>query len=218
VRKGCLGFLVALALVAGALWLGRDPVLAWVGRLVVEEGAPERADVVVVLGDRPVLGAAEAAPLVLAGTARRVLLFAGPASQEATVLARAGLAQPSPHALAVEVLRRRGVPADAIAVVPIRATGTNTETAALARWAESQRARRLIVITYRSHTRRVGALLRGRLGPEARVIMRAASWDPFRPDRWWHDRASARELALEGLRWVNSFALGDLWGEPEAGP
>ena len=215
-RKGCLA-LVVLALAAGGAWLAREPLLARVGGLVVEEGVLAPADVVVVLGDPPVLGAVDAAPLVVAGTVRRVLLLAAAPSEEARVLERVGLAQPRPHELAVDVLMRMRVPRDAIIVVPGGAAGTNAEVETVARWAREHTARRLIVITWRSHTRRVGILLRRRLGGDATVVMRAPGHDRFRPERWWRERSSAREFAMEGLRWVNSLALGDLWAAAPAG-
>lgn len=47
----------------------------------------------------------------------------------------------------------------------------------------------------------------------ALVIARASPHDPFRPERWWQERDTARELIMESLRWLNSFVLGDFWAE-----
>jgi hypothetical protein len=70
---------------------------------------------------------------------------------------------------------------------------------------------RLIVVANRSHTRRTARLLRREFADAGAVMVRAAPHDPFQPDAWWRDRKSARELAMEGLRWLNSFVLRDLW-------
>ena len=113
-----------------------------------------------------------------------MLRLAAAPSEDVRILERVGLPQPRAHELAVEELTRMKVPRNAIVVVPGGVSRTNAETETVARWAREHAARRLIVITWRSHTRRVGAPLRRRLGGDATVVMRAPTHDPFRPERW----------------------------------
>jgi hypothetical protein len=68
-----------------------------------------------------------------------------------------------------------------------------------------------IAVTERSHTRRTARLLRRELPGRGAVMVRASPRDDFHPETWWRDRSSARELALESLRWWNSFGLRDWW-------
>jgi hypothetical protein len=42
--------------------------------------------------------------------------------------------------------------------------------------------------------------------------VRSPAIDPFRPDAWWHSRSGSREVAMEYLRWANTFGLRDFWG------
>ncbi|HEU5320461.1 MAG TPA: ElyC/SanA/YdcF family protein, partial [Methylomirabilota bacterium] len=140
---------------------------------------------------------------------------AGPATPAREVAERLGVDLPRDEDVARRVLRRLGVRPEAIRVAPA-AGGTNATVAAIARHAREHGVRRLIVVTRRSHTRRVATLLRHRL-PEALVMVRAAPRDGFDPERWWHDREDARELVTEALRWLNSVALGDLWAGTAGG-
>jgi uncharacterized SAM-binding protein YcdF (DUF218 family) len=210
---------VALVLIVGALvlWSQRALVLAWVGTLVVEQTPLARADAVVVLVNSPRV-AAEAAAIVKAGHAPRVLLFTSPeARPDDEVLARLRLDVLRPHEVTVRVLRASGIAADRITVVPRAPDGTNEAAHDVIRYARTQGITRVIVVTFRSHSRRTAHLLRRGLTAPGAVMVRAAPQDAFDPAAWWHQRVSAIELATEGLRWLNSFVLGDLWGHPDAG-
>ena len=203
--------IVALLVVAtlATLWLLRAPLLTRVGALLVEEGRPARAEAIVVFSSHPAAAAVEAAELYRAGYGSRVLVLTAPPDPDDRVLARLGVEIPPQHERAVFVLGRLGVPRNAITLEP-GGDGTNNGVRALARWAEAARARRLLVVADRSHTRRVATLLRAQL-PSTTIVMRASHDDSFDPTRWWSDRTMAREVAIEGLRWVNSVVFGDLW-------
>jgi len=206
-RWGVLALVLAIAL---SLWIARVPLLTWIGRLVVEESAPQRADLVVILGSPPALAAEEAATLVMNGYAPRVLVFASRTETE-DILDRLGIVMPKPHEVAMLVLGRLGVRTDAITVEHIPRSGTNALIRATAKYARQRGLTRLIVVTHRSHTKRTERLLKASLGGPGVVIARAPVRDGFQPDRWWRDRDSTRDLLLELLSWFNSFVLGDLW-------
>jgi len=157
--------------------------------------------------------AAAAADLLAAGYVPRILLFKPPPAADEKLLDRLGIPVPNPHELAVLVLRRLGVASEAIVVEPVTEIDTNVAVQATARFARTHNATRVIVITYRSHTRRTAILLRRALGRSAVVIVRASPDDPFRPEGWWRDRRNSREFIMESIRWMNSLLLADLWRE-----
>ena len=209
-RKLLIAF-AALVLVGAALWLARAPLLARVGALLVEETPLTRADVIVVVSGRPVAAATEASALFRAGYAPRIIVMADPLDAEDDLLERLAIPIPQqPYELAVLVLVRQGVPRSAIAIEP-GGDGTDGHVRMIARWARAARPAGLIVIADRTHSRRMATMLRRRL-PGTAIVMRSSSHDRFDPSRWWQDRATAREVVMEGLRWVNSLLLGDLWG------
>ena len=204
--------LVLLLFAAVSLWAWHEPILTNLGRLLVEETPPAPADLVAVL-DNEVPAAAAAADLLAAGYAPRILLFKPPPGADEKLLDRLGLPVPNRHELAILVLQRLGVASEAIVVEPVTELDTSIAVEATARYARSHDATRVIVVTYRSHTRRAALLLRHALGRSAVVIVRASPEDPFRPEGWWRDRHNSREVIMGSLRWVNSLLLGDLWRE-----
>jgi len=208
-------FLALTVLVGFAmLWTQHAVFLTAVGGLVVEESPLAKADIVVILGEPPRL-AVEAAALVKNGYAPRVVLFTSAPSADDDVVAGLGVKVPRPHEIAVEVLRASGIATARIELLPHEPEGTNDSAQELARYAKAQRVTRVIAVTYRSRTRRTAYLLRRELARSSTVIVRAAARDPFHPESWWRDRAQARELALEGLRWLNSLLLRDVWSRQE---
>ena len=210
-RSGVVGLLLLL-LGAAALWTWREPVLTTLGGLLVEETPPARADLVAVL-DNDVLAAATAADLLAKGYAPRILLFKAPAGADEQLLERLRLQVPIRLELALLVMQRLGVASETIVVEPIAELDTNVAVQATARYARGHGVTRVIVVIYRSHTRRTALLLRRALGRSAVVIVRASPDDPFHPEGWWRDRRQSREFVMESIRWINSFLLGDLWRE-----
>jgi uncharacterized SAM-binding protein YcdF (DUF218 family) len=166
--------------------------------LLVEETPPAPADLVAVLVE---------------GYAPRILLFKAPPAADEKLLAKLSISVPNTHELAILVIHRLGVASEAIVVEPITEPDTHVAVQATARYARTHDATRVIVITYRSHTRRTAFLLRQALGRSAVVIVRASPDDPFRPEAWWRDRRNSREFMMESIRWINSGLFGDLWRE-----
>jgi uncharacterized SAM-binding protein YcdF (DUF218 family) len=206
--------LLVIAVAAGA-WLERSAVLSTIGRLVVEENPLARADVLVLVRNKPRV-AAEAAAIVKAGYAPRIVLLKAVPRPDDEALRRLGLDPGLEHDVAIRVLRASGVPAQLIELLPEAPDGTNEAARLIARYAQGRGMTRLIAVTERSHTRRTARLLRRELGDKGVVIVRSASRDPFQPETWWQDRSSARELAMEALRWCNSFVLRDWWRSSES--
>jgi len=214
VRLGLLAlFLPLLGIVA--LWIWHEPALNGLGRFLVEETPLAPADLVVVFGNNEVPAAAAAAHIVREGYASRILLFKASRTPDEVLLDRLRIPVPTRQELAVIVMRRMGIAAGDILVEPITETGTNAQARAIARYAQSHGASRIIVLTYRSHTRRTAVLLRGALDRSSVIIVRAAPDDPFGAEGWWRDRSNSREFMMESMRWVNSIWFGDFWRRRE---
>ena len=208
-------FLALLVLVGFAvLWTQHAVILTAIGGLVVEETPLATADIVVILGGPPRL-AVEAAALVKNGYAPRVVVFASPPDVDDNLLAGLGVKVPKPNEIAVEILKASGVAGSKIALLPRAPDGTNASARELGRYARSHGVTRMIVVTYRSHTRRTAYLLRRELTGPGAIIIRAAPRDPFHPESWWRERRQVLELALEGLRWLGSLVLNDLWSRDD---
>jgi uncharacterized SAM-binding protein YcdF (DUF218 family) len=210
-RSGVAALLLLL-FGAAALWVWREPVLTKLGGLLVEETPLAPADLVAVF-DNEFPAAATAADLLTKGYAPRILLFKAPAEADEKLLDRLRIQVPIHHELAILVMHRLGVSSEAIVVEPVTELDTHVAVQATARYARMHDVTRVIVVTYRSHTRRTALLLRRALGRSAVVIVRASPDDPFQPKGWWRDRRKSREFVMESIRWINSLLLGDLWRE-----
>ena len=193
------------------LWSFRAPLLTSTARLLVEEGAWAPADLAVVFSENRIMDAAVAAEAVRSGYVPRVLLLVPAQRPDDMLLRDLQIALLRPHEVAMLALMRLGVPQNAIVVESLLFGGTNGAVQTVARYARNHGVKRLIVVTYRSHTRRAGLLMRRALGPGATVIVRASPRDDFRPEGWWRGRDQAREVMSEGLRWLNSLVFADLW-------
>lgn len=207
-KRFLIGVVLIVAVVAA--WVEHAVVLGALGGLVVEETPLARADLVVVMSNLPRV-AAEAAAIVKAGYAPRVALFPALPRPDDEVLRKLAIDVMSPHDVAVRVLQASGVLAQRVDLLPHAPDGTNEAVREIARYARRHGITRIIAVAERSHTRRTARLLRRELAENALVMVRSAPRDDFRPDAWWQDRGAARELAMEGLRWWNSFALRDWW-------
>lgn len=208
---------LGLVVLAAALGLGLAAPLLWrpalraLGTALVAEDALAPADVVVVSNSRTAAAAFEAAALYRGGYAPRIFVPGTAVDPNLENLRSLGIPYLSSSELARAVLERSGVPAAAIEIGSGATDGTETEAAAIAAYVAGQPPRRLLVVAARSHTARMGWLLRRLLPAQSVVLMRSASDDRFQPDTWWQSRDEAREAMMECVRWINTL-LGDLWG------
>ncbi len=194
----CLLAVVALVLLAGvAAWALRAPLLRAVGRhLSVEDPLPARADAIFVLEGGIDTRPFRAAALFARGVAPRILL----ARVEDTPAVRAGV-YPNETDAAVRILRRRGVPAAAITVLPGPVSSTWEEAGALRAWLGSHGAHVVVVVTSRYHTRRARWALRRRLaGLDTRLAMVAVDVPGVSPDAWWTTEAGLLDYFAEYVK------------------
>lgn len=202
---------VAVAALAAVAWLGAEPILTAVGAALIVEDPVAPVDVVVVSLAAARADAFEAADLYRAGVAPRIVLCRWQREPLDEELERLGVPWLPVHELAAAILRQRGVPTTAIQMLDTPIDGLNSEIAAVAELVHATRPASLLYVTAPSHTRRARWLLR-RLLPEGTVLrVRGAVRDGFSPDGWWRSRDHSREVAMEYLRWANTFGLRDLW-------
>lgn len=187
-------------------WAAHERALARLGASLVHEDAREPVDVVVISNADVRGGALEAAALYRAHFAQRIVIPAwqdDPLDDELRALSVPAL---GPTRLAREILLRSGVPEAAITVLGPAVDGTGSETDAIARFARSGGAQRLLFLTARTHTARAHWLLDRRMPPGVHASVRSPERDTFRPDAWWRSTDDAREVAFECLRWLHDLA------------
>jgi len=197
--------LIVLLGVTAAVPPVRDAILRGAGRALVVDEPMEPADVIVVPVWAGASGAIDAADLVRAGIARRVAVLAEPPRPADDELARRGVHVNDAAAVLVDLLHALDV--EAVEAIPSTANGTEDEGALLASWCDRRRFRSAVVVSAPDHSRRVRRVLRRSMsGHQTRVLIRAARFSPFDPDRWWKSREGVRLEITEFQKLLLDFA------------
>ncbi len=200
-----------LLLIAVAAWIARRPLLVAVARALIAEDALVPVEAIVISSAAVREDALEAARLYHEGISRRLIVaewFDDPLDGE---LHRIGVPQLDVTALARAILAHSGVPPEAITIVPGPVAGTEDEVAVAADYVRAEGVRSVLFLAPRTHTARARWLLRRRLPPSVRLVVRSARLDPFDIDGWWRYRDQSRDVMAEYVRWLNSALLGDAW-------
>ncbi len=178
------------------VWCG----LAWgAARALIRLTALPRADVMVILGGSAayVERTQWAAQLFHQGRAARIILTN---DNQRGGWSREKQRNPFYYERAVEELRRAGVPADKIDVLPLPLSGTFEEARALRDYAAKNGVRSFLFITSPYHTRRAGWTL-GRVfrGTSVEIGIDAPppGWQSPLPLTWWLRPRGWRDVALE---------------------
>jgi uncharacterized SAM-binding protein YcdF (DUF218 family) len=189
-------------------------LLSQVGRWLNNADEPQQADVIVVLG-----GAFErtlyAADLYAGGYAKRIYLSNPVRENSHRLLDEIGITIPSEHEISTLLLKRKGVPAEAISTLPGAALSTADEGELLKRL-YSGRQGTVMVITSPYHVRRARLVINRALeNTGVTAVFVATPYERYASD-WWHDQDSARQTILE-LAKIAYYAVGGRFGAPDAG-
>jgi hypothetical protein len=201
------GVAAALVVLLTIGFAARAPLLRSVGRLLVADDPPGRADVIVVAVDAGEAGALEAADLVAAGVSSRVAVFATPDDRADAEFVRRGLTPSNDGAYAVRRLELLGVASAEL--IPIRVEGSTEQPPALDRWcAERGPFASALVVTNRDHSRRVRRVMRrGAVTHCGRVSVRGSRYSDFDPQDWWQERSKTRTFFEETAKLLVDVAM-----------
>lgn len=183
------------------------PILTALGRWLVLADPLQSASCILVLGGYLPFRAMEGAAIHQAGWAPEVWLTQYPQSTEERVLAGMGIERTPEYCLSSRVLQYCGVPVSAIHVLEHPSLDTEEEI----RFAFQEiRERRLsgpiIIVTSKTHARRVKVLWKALTGSAEGAIVRYTNDDPFRPDRWFKNTRDVNAVAREFFGVLNVWA------------
>ena len=196
-RRGlALRFGVALVVLALTAYLTRTLWLAALGRALVEDDGPAKADAVLVLGG-DVQGARieTAASLVRAGFAPIVLISGAPAAYDT-----------NEADLAIPFIVRRGYPAGWFVALRNDTMSTGEECAWLLPELQRRQVRSVILVTSVYHTARAARTFRAAVrAAHCHIGMRVVPAPDyhFHADSWWRIR-EGRKIALG--EWAKTVA------------
>ena len=192
--------LMMLAVLLGAVYLARHPLLRLAGSWWEVQDRLERADAILVLGDDNFAGerASRSAELFRAGWAPLIV------ASGRWLRSYAGVAE-----LIGRDLETRGVPQTAILRIPHRASNTREEAQALRELVTDRGWRRVLLVTSNYHTRRARYIFRKVFPPQVTVLMVSVRDADFDPDSWWESRQSTKLFLLETAGYF--AAVWELW-------
>jgi uncharacterized SAM-binding protein YcdF (DUF218 family) len=178
-----LAVLILLAMLL-VVFLAPDWVLPPFARYLDVSESPRPVDYVLVLNGDPETRPFAAAALVKTGLAKKVLLTSQRIATESATVQDG--AMPSELEITRRVLELRGVPKDAIQILPGDITSTAEEAAALAIFLEANPEATVGIVTNAFHTRRARMAFQRLLGEHAaRVAFFGIPRDGADPDSWW---------------------------------
>ena len=187
-----------IAAIAAVVTPVRHTLLRSAGRLLVvaDSREPARPPTLIAMDvESREAGAIELSDLYRAQPTAAVGLLVPRATTVDRELERRGVIVPD---VLVEMLTQLGVPRSAVVKIPAGDGGTTETVAALADWARTHPASRVLVVVGPSHGRRYRRALRRAWpdGQPAPTVM-TTPYAAFQPDDWWQSRTTLREGLME---------------------
>lgn len=183
---------LALALLCGALWLSRKPILIAAGEYLVETQTPVAADLVVVLGgDGSGLRAMKGCELLRQGLANEMWVSGSPSFY--------GKAEGE---LAIDYVGGKGCPVEKIKALRNAVDSTRDEAIEIGRMMRERGFKKYLLVTSNYHTRRSGRVFRS-VSPDLEAVVVSAGDDEFPVERWWEIRHARKTFVYEWLKTVS---------------
>ncbi len=192
-RRRAVFLLVALGLVVLLVPWGASGLGHWL--MVADRLEPARA--IVVLGGRVPFRVIEAASIYSGGWAGEIWLTKGARSAEEVPLDHLGVRIVRGEAYSRPVLEWLGVPAGRIRLLDDGVLNTVDEMRVIARELKGKGAEPVILVTSKTHSRRVRHTWSAIVGSSPRAIVRYATEEPYRPGRWWENTRDALDVSRE---------------------
>lgn len=173
-------------------------LLSRMGNYLVTDEVPEKTDAIVILSGSVPDRALEARDLYQQGLAPKIFLTKGKRSDSHRyVESGLGIDLPEEYEINETILRRLGVPEEAICKASEEIDCTEDEALVLQPLFKTQKISSILLVTSKFHTKRAGKVFRWILGKDVRVIPVPSRYDTFNPSRWWRKREDARHVAFE---------------------
>jgi uncharacterized SAM-binding protein YcdF (DUF218 family) len=185
--------LAALILVAHA------PALRAIGRALVVEDSPARADAIVVVAGGTPSREYTAATLYRAGLAPEVVLSNPVTPDRVRELIALGIRRLDFQGEARLALEKRGVPAHAIVALPTPVKTTEAELKAVGEASRGHGWRRVILVTSPHHSRRVKLVWSREAPADIEALVRVSQEDGSLDEDWWRKRRQAEAVLHEYL-------------------
>ncbi len=194
--------LAALATIVLLLPVG----FASIGHWLLVDDPLQPATAAVVFGGHVPFRAMEAAAIYHRGLVTEVWLTQGAIHEEDAAMVSLGIHVIPEHEYSRQVLERLGVPPASIRILDVRVNNTAEEISVIACETRRVGGKRVILITSKSHARRVRVIWQKLVGDAPQAIVRYTPDDPYNPDRWWRNSHEALLVTREAFGLLNAWA------------
>jgi uncharacterized SAM-binding protein YcdF (DUF218 family) len=188
---GSLLFLLLLAFLSLGRWLDK-------------EDPPQKAAAIAVLSGRMPFRALEAARLYHQGYAPQVWLSYS--VEPGATLEKFSVPYAGEEFYDRLLLLHEGVPDSAIHILAPPIVNTADEVRTFGQALRKENLHRIIIVTSKVHTRRVGVLWKHLSAKDGEAIIRGASNDGSDPAHWWRNTGDALDVVREILGLLNAWA------------
>ena len=113
--------------------------------------------------------------------------------------------EPSAQERAVHALQQARVPLSAIVRLPREVENTAEELQRFFEWAQTNKARCVILVTSPYHTRRIRLIWNWRYQRFTPALVYPTSYEHYDPHRWWRSRLSLERSVHELVGIINLF-------------
>ena len=178
-------------------YLGYQPLLRYLGSMIISDSEPKRADAIVLLSGGEPGRAWGAADLYQGRFGAYVILTSEPVLPAAKQLREAGIEIASGLDNNMRILRGLGVPQERILRVEPAVEDTFDELVRVRELAAGKHWNSLVIVTSNYHTRRTRLTARYIFGPSWEITVVGSKHDDFDPGRWWRTRRDSRTFLIE---------------------
>lgn len=180
---------LGLLILGAFFWLARKPILVAAAEYLIKTDAPQKADVIVVLGGD--------------GSGARILrgckLLADGFADQLWVSGSISFYGRSEGDLAIEYAASKACPASKMIALRNAVDSTRDEAIAIGKMLHERGCRRYLLVTSNFHTRRAGRTFR-EFSPDLEAIVIAAEDEEFPVDRWWQLRHARKTFFYEWIK------------------
>ncbi len=148
--------------------------------------------------------AREAARIYKQGYAPEVWLTYN--DEPAVELAKDGISYTGEEVYSRQVLVHDGVPDSAIRLLEPPVLNTADEMRVIGKTLQSEKLRRVIIVTSPVHTRRARTLWNLLSSSSGQAIFRGVSDDGYQPGHWWKNTRDSLDVLREFLGLINAWA------------
>lgn len=174
------------------------------GRWLDKEDPPQKAAAIAVLSGRMPSRALEAARLYNQGYAPQVWLSYS--VEPGATLEKFSVPYAGEEFYDRLLLLHEGVPDSAIHILAPPIVNTADEMRTFGQALRKENLHRIIIVTSKVHTRRVGVLWKHLSSKDGEAIIRGASSDGSDPAHWWRNTGDALDVVREILGLLNAWA------------